>query len=275
MIKLKETNYFNYISKSLNKTYKSVLFGRFLRAIDDYKLIQENDKICVALSGGKDSLLLAALFEEYKLHYNNNIEVKYLMMNSGFTEKFLVDHAENIKKIGIEQITKDSLVYEIANRMSPDSPCFLCARMRRGFLYKAAQELGCNKLALGHHFDDVIETTLMNIFYTGTFKTMLPKAKSKNYEGLELIRPMYLIKEKDVERFIKYHGLKVNPKGCLFQERNIDSKRQEMKQLIDKLRDTYINTDINIFRSAENINLSSVLGYYEDDAEKVSFLDKY
>jgi tRNA(Ile)-lysidine synthase TilS/MesJ len=115
----------------------------------------------------------------------------------------------------------------------------------------------------------------MNIFYTGTFKTMLPKAKSKNYEGLELIRPMYLIKEKDVERFIKYHGFKVNPKGCLFQERNIDSKRQEMKQLIDKLRDTYINTDINIFRSAENINLSSVLGYYEDDAEKVSFLDKY
>ena len=272
---MKDKNYSDYISKSLNKTFKSVLFGRFLRAIDEYKLIEENDKICVALSGGKDSLLLAALFEEYKLHYNNNIEVKYLMMNSGFTDRFLKDHLENVKKLGIEQVTKDSKVYEIANQMSPEAPCFLCARMRRGFLYQAAKDLGCNKLALGHHFDDVIETTLMNMFYTGTFKTMLPKAKSRNYEGLELIRPMYFIKEKDVERFIKYHGFTINPKGCFFQERNIDSKRQEMKNLINDLRKVYKNIDINIFRSAENINLSSVLGYFEDGSEKVSFLDKY
>ncbi|MDT8337279.1 MAG: ATP-binding protein [Candidatus Izemoplasmatales bacterium] len=272
---MKESTYSTYISKSLNKTFKSVLFGRFLRAIDNYKLIEENDKICVALSGGKDSLLLAALFEEYKLHYNNKIEVKYLMMNSGFTEKFFTDHLENLKKLGIEQITKDSRVYEIANQMNPKAPCFLCARMRRGFLYQTAKDLGCNKLALGHHFDDVIETTLMNMFYTGTFKTMLPKAKSKNYEELELIRPMYLIKEKDVERFIKYHGFTINPKGCFFQERNIDSKRQEMKNLVTSLRKVYKNIDINIFRSAENINLSSVLGYYEDDSKKISFLDKY
>lgn len=275
VIIMEENKYANYISKSLNKTFKSVLFGKFLRAIDDYKLIEENDKICVALSGGKDSLLLAALFEEYKLHYNNKIEVKYLMMNSGFTEKFLEDHLLNIKKLGIEQITKDSKVYEIANEMSPEAPCFLCARMRRGFLYQAAKNLGCNKLALGHHFDDVIETTLMNIFYTGTFKTMLPKAKSQNYEGLELIRPMYLIKENDVERFIKYHQFTINPHGCLFQERNVDSKRKEMKKLIADLRKIYKNIDINIFRSAENVNLSSVLGYYEDDKERTSFLDKY
>lgn len=275
VINMEDRNYSSYISKSLNKTFKSVLFGRFLRAIDDYKLIQENDKICVALSGGKDSLLLAALFEEYKLHYNNNIEVKYVMMNSGFTDKFLNDHLANIEKIGIHQITKDSRVYEVANRMNPKAPCFLCARMRRGFLYQTAKDLGCNKLALGHHFDDVIETTLMNMFYTGTFKTMLPKAKSQNYEGLELIRPMYLIKEKDVERFIKYHDFTVSPKGCLFQERNQDSKRQEMKRLIDDLRKVYKNIDINIFRSAENINLSSVLGYYEDESNKVNFLDKY
>ena len=254
-------NYSTYISKSLNKTFKSVLFGRFLRAIDDYKLIEDNDKICVALSGGKDSLLLAALFEEYKLHYNNNIEVKYLMMNSGFTENFLKDNKLNFEKV--------------SNGMNPEAPCFLCARMRRGFLYQAAKDLGCNKLALGHHFDDVIETTLINIFYTGTFKTMLPKAKSQNYEGLELIRPMYLIKEKDVERFIKYHDFSINPKGCLFQERNVDSKRQEMKRLITDLRSIYKNIDINIFRAAENINLSSVLGYYEDNTEKVTFLDKY
>jgi tRNA(Ile)-lysidine synthase TilS/MesJ len=159
--------------------------------------------------------------------------------------------------------------------MNPKSPCFLCARMRRGFLYKAAEELGCNKLALGHHFDDVIETTLLNVFYTGTFKTMLPKAKSQNYDNLELIRPMYLIKEKDVQKFMNYHEFKINPKGCLFQERNQDSKRLEMKELIKNLRKTYKNIDINIFRSAENINLSSVLGYYEDEKERVSFLDKY
>lgn len=272
---MEENKYSNYISKSLNKTFKSVLFGRFLRAIDDYRLIEENDKICVALSGGKDSLLLAALFEEYKLHYNNKIEVKYLMMNSGFTEKFLEDHLQNIKKLGIEQMTKDSRVYEIANEMSPEAPCFLCARMRRGFLYQTAKDLGCNKLALGHHFDDVIETTLMNIFYTGTFKTMLPKAKSQNYEGLELIRPMYLIKENDVERFIKYHQFTINPRGCLFQERNVDSKRKEMKKLITDLRKIYKNIDINIFRSAENVNLSSILGYYEDDKGRTSFLNEY
>ena len=272
---MKENKYSDYVSKSLNKTFKSVLFGRFLRTIDDYKLIQDNDKICVALSGGKDSLVLAALFEEYKLHYNNNVEIVYLMMNSGFTKEFLENHLENMKRLGIEQITKDSRVYEIANEMNPEAPCFLCARMRRGFLYQAAKDLGCNKLALGHHFDDAIETTLMNMFYTGTFKTMLPKAKSQNYEGLELIRPMYLIKEKDVERFIKYHNITINSKGCFFQERNIDSKRQEMKRLITELRKIYKNIDINIFRSAENINLSSVLGYYEDGTEKVSFLDKY
>jgi tRNA 2-thiocytidine biosynthesis protein TtcA len=275
VMKLNEKTYNNYISKSLNKTFKSVLFGRFLRAIDDYNLIKTGDHICVAMSGGKDSLLLAALFEEYKLHYNNNIKVTYLMMNSGFKSDFLDNHFQNIEKIGITQITKESRVYEIANQMNPEAPCFLCARMRRGFLYQAAKDLGCNKLALGHHFDDVIETTLMNMFYTGTFKTMLPKAKSKNYDGLELIRPMYLIKETDVKRFMKYHDFTISSKGCLFQERNEDSKRQEMKTLVTKLRKVYKNIDINIFRSAENINLSSVLGYYRDDKKKVSFLDTY
>ncbi len=262
------------ISKSLNKTYKGKLFGRFLRAIEDYQLISENDKICVAMSGGKDSLLLAALFEEYKTHINKNIEVVYLTMNSGFKKGFIEEHISNCKKIGIETIIEDSKVYQIANKMNPEAPCFLCARMRRGFLYSKAKELGCNKLALGHHFDDVIETTLMNIFYTGTFKTMLPKAKSQNYEGLELIRPLYLIKEKDVERFMKYHKISFSSKGCEFQDRNIDTKRKEMKELIENLRKVYENIDINIFRSAENINLDSVLGYY-DESSRTSFLDKY
>lgn len=271
---MENKNYNMIVSKSLNKRFKSPLLARFLRAIDTYKLIEENDKICVALSGGKDSLVLAALFEEYKLHFNKNITTVYLTMNSGFKDSFLQNHLDNCKKIGIHTEVVESKIYEIANKMNPKAPCFLCARMRRGFLYQKAKDLGCNKLALGHHFDDAIETTLMNMFYTGTFKTMLPKAKSKNYEGLELIRPMYFIKEKDVERFVNYHNISFSSKGCEFQDRNEDSKRKEMKQLIEQLRNTYENIDINIFRSAENINLDSVLGYF-DDEERTSFLDKY
>ncbi len=158
--------------------------------------------------------------------------------------------------------------------MDPKSPCFLCARMRRGFLYQHAKDLGCNKLALGHHFDDVIETTLLNMFYTGTFKTMLPKARSKNFDGLELIRPMYLIKERNVENFMNSHDIEFVSKGCEFQDRNEESKRAEMKVLIKQLRETYVNIDINIFRSAENINLDAVLGYY-DNTKRVCFLDEY
>ena len=271
---MNEKKYSMSISKSLNKRFKGTLLARFLRAIDEYKLINEGDKVCVALSGGKDSLLLAALFEEYKLHYNNKIDVVYITMNSGFTKEFLNNHLENCKKIGINTEVIDSKVYEIANRMNPKAPCFLCARMRRGFLYQQAKDYGCNKLALGHHFDDVIETTLMNMFYTGTFKTMLPKAKSKNFEGLELIRPMYLIKEQDVEKFVKYHEIDFVSKGCEFQDRNEDSKRKETKNLITKLRQIYENIDINIFRSAENVNLDSVLGYF-DDKKRTNFLDEY
>ncbi|MFW5888869.1 MAG: tRNA 2-thiocytidine biosynthesis TtcA family protein [Bacillota bacterium] len=263
-----------HVSRSLNKRYKSKILAKFLKAIDQYNLIDEGDKICVAMSGGKDSLLLAALFEEYKLHYNKNIEVIYLMMNSGFKQGFLDNHKKNLKKLGLKQVTYDSKVYEIANKMNPKAPCFLCARMRRGFLYSKAKDLSCDKLALGHHFDDVIETTLMNMFYTGTFKTMLPKVKSKNYQGLELIRPMYLIKEKNITNFINYHNLEISNKGCLFQEKESDSKRNEIKNLIEKLRKTYENIDINIFRSAENINLDSVLGYISDD-KKISYLEDY
>ncbi|MGE4571640.1 MAG: tRNA 2-thiocytidine biosynthesis TtcA family protein [Candidatus Izemoplasmatales bacterium] len=262
------------ISKSLNKKFKSKLLAKFIKAVDEYQLIQDGDKICVAMSGGKDSLLLAMLFEEYKRHYRNDVEIIYLMMNSGFKDEFLKNHFSLLDRIGIEQTTIDSKVYEIANQMNPQAPCFLCARMRRGFLYSKAKELGCNKLALGHHFDDVIETTLMNIFYAGSFKTMLPKVKSRNYEGLELIRPMYLIKEHDVKKFMDYHQLIVSHKGCLFQERDNETKRQEMKELISKLRNVYKNIDINIFRSAENVNMDAILGYIKDE-EKHSYLELY
>ena len=262
------------ISRSLNKTYKSKLLARFLRAINDYQLIKPKDKICVAMSGGKDSLVMAMLFEEYKKHFQHDIEIVYVMMNSGFRKAFLDNHFQLLERIGIEQLTIDSKVYDVANKMNPDAPCFLCARMRRGFLYSKAKELGCNKLALGHHFDDVIETTLLNMFYTGTFKTMLPKVKSQNFEGLELIRPMYYIKENDIKNFMVHHDLKVSHRGCLYQERVVDSKREEMKKLIANLRGVYENIDINIFRSAENINLDSVLGYIKND-KKHHYLEQY
>lgn len=262
------------ISRSLNKTYKSKLLGRFLRAVDEYKLIQPKDKICVAMSGGKDSLVMAMLFEEYRRHYQNDIEIVYLMMNSGFKPEFLENHFKLLKRIGIKQVTIDSKVYDIANAKNPEAPCFLCARMRRGFLYSKAKELGCNKLALGHHFDDVIETTLLNMFYTGSFKTMLPKVKSKNFEGLELIRPMYFIKENDIINFMDFHDLVVSHRGCLYQERVVDSKREEMKDLVNRLRGVYENIDINIFRASENINLDSSLGYIKD-GKKHHYLDEY
>ncbi len=271
---MEEKKYSVNISKSLNKRFKGELLGRFLRAIKEYELFDDGDKICVALSGGKDSLVLAALFEEYKLHFNKNVEIVYLTMNSGFRKDYMDNHIKNCERIGIETTVVDSFVYDVASRMNPKAPCFLCARMRRGFLYQKAKELGCNKLALGHHFDDVIETTLMNMFYTGTFKTMLPKAKAKNYEGIELIRPMYFIKENDVEKFVKYHEIDFLYKGCEFQIRDEDTKRKEVKKLVSELRKIYENIDINIFQSASNVNLDSILGYY-DDNNRVSFMDNY
>lgn len=269
-----EKKYAMNISKSLNKRFKGTLLSKFIKACEHYELIHDGDKICVALSGGKDSLVMAALFEEYKKHMNQKIEIVYLTMNSGFKADFLQNHLQNCKKIDVETLVANSKVYEVANKLNPKAPCFLCARMRRGFLYQKAQELGCNKLALGHHFDDVIETTLLNMFYAGTFKTMLPKTRSKNFQGLELIRPLYLIKEADIERFVDYHEIEFISKGCEFQDRNEDSKRKEIKELITHLRGVYENIDINIFRSAENINLDSVLGYYDDDS-RTHFLDNY
>jgi len=271
---MQEKKYAMNISKSLNKRFKGTLFSKFVKAVDEYRLIDDHDKICVALSGGKDSLVMAALFEEYKARVRRDIEIVYLTMNSGFKPSFLDNHLKNCEVVNIHTEVVDSRIYEIANHLNPKAPCFLCARMRRGFLYQQAKDMGCNKLALGHHFDDVIETTLINMFYTGTFKTMLPKAKSKNFEGLELIRPMYLIKENDVEKFIDYHEIRIDSKGCEFQDRNEDTKRKEMKQLIEQLRQIYKNIDINIFRAAENINLDSVLGYY-DDEKRYTFQDKY
>jgi tRNA(Ile)-lysidine synthase TilS/MesJ len=271
---MREFTYQQAIERSLMKRFKGPIYSKFMQAIDDYKLVKSGDKIAVALSGGKDSLLLAKLFQTWQKHSGIDFEVVFITMDPGFLEEHTKAHLENCEKLGIDVIMKPSRIFEIAEGMSPESPCFLCARMRRGFLYKVAKELGCNKLALGHHFDDVIETTLLNIFYAGSFKTMLPKAKSENYDGVELIRPLYLVKEKDVIRFMNYHLIKTMNCGCKVASCQLDSKRKEMKDLVELMRKKYVNTDINIFRSAQNVNINSILGYYDED-KKVSFLDDY
>lgn len=271
---MREFTYIQAVERSLMKRFKGPVYSKFLNAIDHYQLIKPGDKIAVALSGGKDSLLLAKLFQVWQKHSTIDFEVAFITMDPGFEEGHLQKHLANCEKLGIDLEVKPSKIFHIAEGLSPESPCFLCARMRRGFLYKTAREMGCNKLALGHHFDDVIETTLLNIFYAGAFKTMLPKAKSENYPGMELIRPMYLIKEKDVVRFMNYHHLETMTCGCKVASLKLDSKRKEMKELVAAMRKKYINTDINIFRAAENVNIKNVLGYF-DDEHRVSFMDDY
>ena len=271
---MREFSFDQIVERSLMKTYKGPLYSKFIKAIDEYKLIENKDKIAVALSGGKDSLLMAKLFQTFKKYGHLEFELVFLTMDPGYAPELLERHLNNCKKLRIPSIVISSKVFEVAYEMAPNKPCFLCARMRRGFLYKQAEELGCNKLALGHHFDDVIETTLLNIFYAGCFKTMLPKAKSANFPGLQLIRPMYLIKEKDCIRFSNYHQIEAINCGCKVANMETDSKRKEMKQLIEQMRKKYKNTDINIFRAAENVNINNVLGYFDED-EKHSFMDKY
>lgn len=271
---MREFDYPQLVERSLMKTFKGAIYSKFIQAIDEYRLIEDGDKVAIALSGGKDSFLMAKLFQTFQKYGHLHFEFVFLTMDPGFEENLVVALKENAEKLGIPLQIFPSKVFEVAFDSAPESPCFLCARMRRGFLYKKAQELGCNKLALGHHFDDVIETTLLNVFYAGTFKTMLPKAKSQNYPGMELIRPMYLIKERDSIRFSNYHKLVAMNCGCRISSCELDSKRKEIKTLIGEMRKRYKNTDINLFRSAENVNINHILGYFDDD-NKYSFMDKY
>jgi tRNA(Ile)-lysidine synthase TilS/MesJ len=271
---MREFGFQQLFERSLIKNYKGPVYSKFLEAIETYQLISKGDKIAVALSGGKDSLIMAKLFQELKRHGTIDFELVFITMDPGFYEEDITNHISLCQRLGIDVIVEKSNIFDITETISADNPCYLCARMRRGFLYKIAQKYGCNKLALGHHFDDVIETTLLNILYAGCFKTMLPKAKSENYENLQLIRPMYLIKEKDLIRVMRYHKIDTMSCGCKVARNELESKRKEVKKLIENLRKTYKNIDINIFRAAENVNLESILGYFNDH-NTYTFLDKF
>ncbi len=267
------------IERTIIKTYRAHLWAPFIKALKEFELLKLGDRVCVCISGGKDSVLLAKLFQELKRHSDFEFEVKYLVMNPGYNERNLKKIQDNLALLKIDAEIINTDIFEIANAQIKN-PCYLCAKMRRGALYKLAKDLGCNKIALGHHYDDVIETTLMNMLNSGSFQTMLPKLHSKNYEGMELIRPMYFIRERDIIRWVNYNELSFINCACKFTE-NIDhakdltgSKRADTKKLIRELTKYNPLVEKNIFKSTFNVNMDKIIGYKHHN-RYISFLDEY
>jgi len=268
------------IEKSIIKKYRKPIWRQFTKGINEYEMIKENDKIAVCISGGKDSMLLAKLMQEIQKHGVIKFELVFLVMDPGYNEINRQTIINNAELLNIPITIFESDIFDAVANVE-NTPCYLCARMRRGYLYSNAQRLGCNKIALGHHFDDVIETILMGMMYSGKIETMMPKLHSKNFEGMQLIRPMYKVKEADIIAWKEYNDLQFIQCACRFTENCTmcdngggGSKREEMKKLIKKLRLTSDVIDINIFRSIHNINLNTVIGYHKDGVES-SFLDDY
>lgn len=251
------------IKKSIIKKFRKEIWSKFIKAIKDYELIKENDNICVCISGGKDSFLLALCFEELKKHHKFNFNTKYLVMDPGYLDINLKQIEDNAKLLNLDIEVFKSDIFDVVDKVGGSSPCYLCARMRRGYLYAKAKELGCNKIALGHHFNDVIETVMLNILYNGVFGGMLPILDSKNFEGMQLIRPLYYVKEKDIIHFAKYNNLKFIDCACKVTKKSL-GKRKEVKLLIEELVKTNKNADINIMNSLKNVNKETILGYMED-----------
>ncbi len=270
----------NYIDieRSIIKKYRKEIWSKFIRGVQLYNLIEDNDKIMVCISGGKDSFLLAKCIQEIKKHGKINFDASYVVMDPGYKDENRNLILENSKILNIPITMFESDIFDVVDKVDFKSPCYMCARMRRGFLYSKAKELGCNKIALGHHMDDVIETTLLSMFYASEVKTMMPKLHSDNYPGLELIRPLYLVKEKDIISWAKYNNLKFLNCACKFTEESMNneqlSKRKEMKNLIEMMKKTNKNVDYNIYKALDNINLNCVLGTKKDGVYK-SFLDDY
>ena len=267
------------IERSIVKKFRKEIWRKFTKAINEYELIQDGDKIAVCISGGKDSMLMAKLFQELLKHGKANFELVFLVMNPGYNEDNWKIIQDNAKVLGIPLTVFETQIFDTVADIDKN-PCYLCARMRRGYLYSHAKELGCNKIALGHHFDDVIETILMGMFYGGKVETMMPKLHSQNFEGMELIRPMYLIKEDDIIAWRDYNQLNFIQCACRFTENCVScgggrgSKRDEMKELIKEFRKQGDIIEKNIFRSVHNVNLRTIIGYHKDDME-YNFLDDY
>lgn len=262
------------IERSIIKKHRKNIWSNFIKAIKEYELIKDGDKVAVAISGGKDSLLMAKLFQELKRHGQIKFEVEFVAMDPGYHKNIRELLVDNCEYLGIPLHIFDSGIFDIIDNIAKDYPCYMCAKMRRGALYSKAKELGCNKLALGHHYNDVIETTLINMLYAGSFKTMLPKLKSTNFDEMELIRPLYYVREKDIERFIQGSGIWPLNCACMVAAKKTSSKRHEIKQLVKTLKENYSEVDKSIFRAACNVNMDAILGW-EKDGEKHSYLDFY
>ena len=278
---MKEIERLESIEKSIRKKFHKELFGRFAKAINTYDLLQSGDKVAVCISGGKDSMLMAKLFQELKRHKKIDFELVYLVMDPGYNDinRQLIE--SNARLLNIPINIFETNIFDSVDNIEK-SPCYICARMRRGYLYSQAKELRCNKIALGHHYDDVIETILMGMLYGAQVQTMMPMLHSTNYEGMELIRPLYLIREADIESWRDYNDLYFLQCACHFTETcatchtdgTTSSKRLEIKNLIRELKKTNPFVESNIFSSVENVNLSTVIAYKQNGV-KHSFLDEY
>ena len=268
------------VEQSIRKKFRKKIWRMFAKAINTYDLVKEGDKIAVCISGGKDSMLMAKLFQELKLHNKFEFEVKFLVMDPGYSPENRKVIEENARKLNIPITIYESDIFESVYNVEK-SPCYLCARMRRGYLYKFAKDMGCNKIALGHHYDDAIETILMGMLYSGQVQTMMPKLHSTNYEGMELIRPLYLIREQDIKSWCRYNDLHFIQCACKFtdtcttcnNEEN-RSKRVEIKELIKTLKQVNPYVEGNIFKSVENVSLEAIVAY-KIDGVKHSFLETY
>ena len=248
------------IEESLGNVYKKPIWSKFINAINDFDIIKDGDKIAIGVSGGKDSLLLVKLFQKLKKDKSRNFEFKAISLNPGFKDSDLKNFKSNLEKLNIDCEIVDTNIWEIANAKAKDYPCFLCAKMRRGILYSRIEELGFNKLALGHHFDDVVETTMMNMFYSGTLKTMTPIVPSTTGK-LALIRPMVYIKEDSIIDYTKKNGILAMNCGCTIEAGKTSSKRRETKELLVALEEKTPGIKQSIFNSMNNINLDYVFGY--------------
>lgn len=268
------------VEKSLRKKFRKEIWSKFTKAVNTYELVKPGDKIAVCISGGKDSMLMAKCFQELKLHDKFDFDVKFLVMDPGYSPRNRQVIEENARILNIPITVFESDIFESVYNIEK-SPCYLCARMRRGHLYAYAKELGCNKIALGHHYDDVIETILMGMLYGAQVQTMMPKLHSTNFEGMELIRPLYLVREDDIKAWRDYNGLNFIQCACKFtdtcttcnNEEN-QSKRVEIKELIKKLKQVNPHVESNIFRSVENVNIDTVVAYKQNGV-KHNFLDEY
>lgn len=268
------------VEQSLRKKFRKTIWSKFTKAINTYDLVKPGDRIAVCISGGKDSMLMAKCFQELKLHNKFHFEVKFLVMDPGYSVENRRMIEENARKLNIPITIFESDIFESVYHVEK-SPCYLCARMRRGYLYRFAKELGCNKIALGHHYDDVIETILMGMLYGAQIQTMMPKLHSTNFEGMELIRPLYLVREDDIKAWRDYNELHFIQCACKFtdtcttcsNEEN-RSKRIEIKELIRTLKQGNPNVEGNIFKSVENVNLDTVVAY-KQNGRKYHFLERY